>query len=207
MFAEIVPDTSGRTGEAFPGHMLNVWMAEKEQDAYLKFNSTRPIHYKVINEDEKILGNSRGFLIFTEKTIYPVNPSGALYQGSASWAKYNIASTIRKESELDGSIPVDATDVGNAIIDFEEFLSDNEPVRRQDIVTWISCGIWHIPHLEDIPHTVALGMPVGFTVKPHNYFSKDPLYDLHNSWDAGKPLNDPGVCGIMREGESLAFFR
>eukprot|EP00916_Digyalum_oweni_P027460 GHVL01044923.1.p1 GENE.GHVL01044923.1~~GHVL01044923.1.p1 ORF type:complete len:1503 (-),score=284.84 GHVL01044923.1:2719-7227(-) len=200
-FDEVVADEQIRVGEAFPGHMINRTIIETEKEAAYQFDHVKPIHYMIVNEDQSFLGNKRSVHISTKKSITILQKKSPLYVGAGSWAKYNIATTIRKESELDASIPQDATDVIHAIIDLDEYIDDNESIRRKDLVTWVSCGIWHIPHLEDIPHTVSLGAVLSFTVKPINYFPKDPLFDLHNSWDDGKPNNDPGICGVMREGE------
>ena len=44
----------------------------------------------------------------------------------------------------------------------------------QDQVTWVTMGIHHIPHMEDIPVTPTVGLQLEFFLLPYNYFDEDP---------------------------------
>ena len=44
----------------------------------------------------------------------------------------------------------------------------------QDQVTWVSMGIHHIPHMEDLPATPTVGLELKFYLLPNNFFDEDP---------------------------------
>ena len=44
----------------------------------------------------------------------------------------------------------------------------------QDQVTWVTMGIHHIPHMEDLPVTPTIGLELKFFLLPNNYFDEDP---------------------------------
>jgi len=73
---------------------------------------------------------------------------------------------------------------------------DNEEIRHSDVVTWVSDGLWHIPHIEDMPLTVAIGNTLGWMVKPANFYTEDPSMDLHNA--IAGDIKDPGTCAVIR---------
>lgn len=44
----------------------------------------------------------------------------------------------------------------------------------QDQVAWVTMGVHHIPHTEDIPVTTTPGLDLRFFLLPNNYFEADP---------------------------------
>jgi primary-amine oxidase len=54
----------------------------------------------------------------------------------------------------------------------------NRPIRNRDIVVWVNIGMHHFTRAEDLPV-----MPMvwhSFTLRPHNFFSRNPAIDLRN---------------------------
>ena len=44
----------------------------------------------------------------------------------------------------------------------------------QDLVTWVTLGTFHIPHLENTPNTATVGTKLSLFLSPFNYFPQDP---------------------------------
>ena len=42
------------------------------------------------------------------------------------------------------------------------------------MVAWITLGIFHIPHTEDVPIVQTTGVQMSFWLMPYNYFNEDP---------------------------------
>lgn len=47
-------------------------------------------------------------------------------------------------------------------------------VFLQDLVTWVTLGIFHIPHTENLPNTATVGTHLALLLTPFNYFPQDP---------------------------------
>jgi primary-amine oxidase len=55
-------------------------------------------------------------------------------------------------------------------------------VRNQDIVVWVNMGMHHLTRAEDLPV-----MPLiwkSFTLRPHNFFDRNPAIDLRTDFAA-----------------------
>ncbi|KAF8817906.1 MAM domain-containing protein [Cardiosporidium cionae] len=180
----------------FGAHMIKQWFAESEEQATLIFNGTRALKYFVVNENRTSYGNVAGFEIKSLQNIAVQQPRFEAYSGPVSWTKYSIFSTVRKDSELDASLPRDNKYADAPAVDVDNYIQDMENIRHQDIVTWVTSGMWHIPVVEDMPLTTSIGNTLGFRSKPSNFFTEDPSMDLHNSMSGD--VHDPGVCAILR---------
>jgi hypothetical protein len=44
----------------------------------------------------------------------------------------------------------------------------------QDLVTWVTLGTFHIPHLENTPNTATTGTTLSLFLAPFNFFPEDP---------------------------------
>eukprot|EP00921_Rhytidocystis_pertsovi_P012274 GHVQ01019864.1.p1 GENE.GHVQ01019864.1~~GHVQ01019864.1.p1 ORF type:complete len:1741 (+),score=301.52 GHVQ01019864.1:150-5372(+) len=185
-----------------PGaHSVKDWFAEREIDAALRLNSTRPLHYFVVNEDHHVYGNLGGYFIQLRPSIAIPQPDFEVYSGPAAWTKYRIFSHVRKDGELDATLPRDNKYASRPATDVDRYIEDNEIIRHRDVVTWISDGIWHLPHIEDMPLTVAIGNTLGWLVKPSNFYTEDPSMDLHNA--IAGDIKDPGTCAVIRQELSI----
>ena len=51
----------------------------------------------------------------------------------------------------------------------------------QDLVAWITMGVHHIPHTEDLPVTPTPTMDLSFYLTPYNYFEEDPAISSLNA--------------------------
>jgi diamine oxidase len=84
-------------------------------------------------------------------------------------------------------------------VDFRKFLADNESIVNQDLVAWITTGLMHIPHSEDIPTTPTTGSTAGFLILPFNYFDEDPSMGSTNAVFI-KPIDSKYTASVNRFG-------
>jgi len=191
MWTEVVPD-----GLRQGALKVNRWFPKTETEAFWKMNGSRPLHYMIVNEKKGYYGNIGGYLVKPFQSVNIPVPDYEIYAGPAAWSKYKIATTVFKYGELDVTLPRDNKYAKKPAVDLDNYIEDDEPIRHQDLVSWISDGIWHIPFIEDFPLTVPIGNTLGFMVKPGNLFPEDPSMDLSNAI-GGQP-QDPGMCAVVR---------
>ena len=85
-----------------------------------------------------------------------------------------MAVTKYKKTEERSSSMYNQNDLYDPVVNFRGFIDDDEVIVNQDLVSWISVGLTHIPHSEDIPNTATPGNSAGFFLRPFNYFDEDP---------------------------------
>lgn len=93
---------------------------------------------------------------------------------AARWAKYPLAVSRYKDNELSSSSVYANQGPRNPVVDLESFLTDNDTMDNEDIVAWVTMGVHHIPHTEDVPSTTTTGSQFKFYLLPFNYFSECP---------------------------------
>lgn len=57
----------------------------------------------------------------------------------------------------------------------------DRPIRNQDIVVWINLGMHHLTRAEDLPVMPTIWH--SFTLRPHNFFNRNPAIDLRKDSD------------------------
>jgi hypothetical protein len=62
---------------------------------------------------------------------------------NANWARYNLAVSLRKESEPESSSMWNLHLPGAPTVDFHRFF-DGENISQQDLVAWINVGMHHL---------------------------------------------------------------
>ena len=67
------------------------------------------------------------------------------------------------------------------VVDFEQFTADNESGVNEDLVAWVTVGVMHVPHSEDIPSTATPANSASFYLRPYNYFDEDPSMASHDA--------------------------
>ncbi|KAL8559025.1 hypothetical protein ACOMHN_039780 [Nucella lapillus] len=63
-----------------------------------------------------------------------------------------------------------------------------------DLVTWVTLGTYHIPHLENTPNTATVGTTLSLFLSPFNFFPRDPSMASRDAVrvsprDRGQPLD------------------
>nr|BAG59239.1 unnamed protein product [Homo sapiens] len=120
---------------------------------------THLVHYRV---DLDVAGTKNSFQTLQMKLE------------NITWARYPLAVTKYRESELCSSSIYHQNDPWDPPVVFEQFLHNNENIENEDLVAWVTVGFLHIPHSEDIPNTATPGNSVGFLLRPFNFFPEDP---------------------------------
>ncbi|XP_072549847.1 retina-specific copper amine oxidase [Salminus brasiliensis] len=101
-------------------------------------------------------------------------PESEPEERSMSWARYKVAITKHKDKEQTSSSLFGQNYMWEPVVDFSNYIADDESIQNQDLVAWVTAGFLHIPHAEDIPNTVTVGNGGGVLLRPHNYFDEDP---------------------------------
>lgn len=112
------------------------------------------------------------------KQLLPENVGN---EPAMAWMRYQMAVTKRKEDERTSSTIYSLMDSLSPVVNFEEFLNDDENIVDEDLVAWVSMGVQHIPHTEDLPVTHTPGMDLSFFLLPYNYFPEDPAMGSRDS--------------------------
>ena len=68
---------------------------------------------------------------------------------NANWARYNLAVSLRKESEPSSSSMWNLHLPGAPTVDFHRFF-DGENISQQDLVAWINVGMHHLVRISTI---------------------------------------------------------
>eukprot|EP01068_Selenidium_serpulae_P012488 Selendium_serpulae@DN5829_c0_g1_i2.p2 len=135
-------------------------------------------------------------MLKTLKSITIEQPDFEVYSGPAAWTHRPISTSVFKYDELDVTLPRDNKYAKRPAVDLDLYFDDDESVRHADVVTWISCGVWHIPVIEDFPQTVPIGNALGFLAKTANLWPEDTSMNLRNA--LGGTAQDVGTCAVVR---------
>lgn len=85
-----------------------------------------------------------------------------------------MAVTKYRENETCSSSIYNQLDPYSPEVDFQKFYQDDDNIRNEDLVAWVTVGLMHMPHTEDIPNTATSGNTASFYLRPYNYFEEDP---------------------------------
>ncbi|KAH3794166.1 retina-specific copper amine oxidase-like [Dreissena polymorpha] len=187
---------SGQSVEAYQSH-TNI----TQKPGYFFFNHTRylvpeileheqgftsnplkPKYFTIVNENERnVWGVKRGYRVIPYSTMAENLPEEHLMFHAWNHLRNQVYVTRRKDEEQHGTAswyglqhPVGATGgVGDAL--------NNETIRNEDLVLWITEKFLHAPTSEDLPMTI--NVKSGFKLKPFNYFDRTPVFDVRAHYD------------------------
>ncbi|XP_070281049.1 diamine oxidase [copper-containing]-like [Myotis yumanensis] len=146
----------------------------RERQAAFRFGQTLPKYLLFTSPMENRWGHQRSYRLQIHSMAEQVLPPGWQEERAFTWARYPLAVTKYRESELCSSSIYNQLDPWDPPVVFEEFLQNNENIEEEDLVAWVTVGFLHIPHSEDIPNTATPGNSVGFMLRPFNFFPEDP---------------------------------
>ena len=66
-------------------------------------------------------------------------------------------------------------------LDFRNYLLDDDSILNEDLVAWVTIGVMHVPHSEDLPNTATAANSANFFIRPFNYFDEDPSIGSTNA--------------------------
>jgi hypothetical protein len=96
---------------------------------------------------------------------------------SPGFANWGVIATVRKDNEPDSSVIYSQADLAHAPVRLQTFV-DGEAARNQDLVAWVSSGLYHIPISEDAPVTPTVYNHLGFMLVPFNYHNENAAMDM-----------------------------
>ncbi|XP_030709540.1 diamine oxidase [copper-containing] [Globicephala melas] len=146
----------------------------RERQAAFLFRQTLPKYLLFTSPEKNPWGHKRSYRLQIHSMADQVLPPGWQEERAVTWARYPLAVTKYRESELCSSSVYNQNDPWDPPVVFEEFLHNNENIEDEDLVAWVTVGFLHIPHSEDIPNTATPGNSVGFLLRPFNFFPEDP---------------------------------
>ncbi|XP_008686877.1 amiloride-sensitive amine oxidase [copper-containing] [Ursus maritimus] len=146
----------------------------RERQAAFRFGQTLPKYLLFTSAEENRWGHKRSYRLQVHSMADQALPVGWQMERAVTWARYPLAVTKYRESEACSSSIYNQNDPWDPPVVFEEFLHNNENIKNEDLVAWVTVGFLHIPHSEDIPNTATPGNSVGFLLRPFNFFPEDP---------------------------------
>ncbi|HYE31251.1 MAG TPA: tyramine oxidase [Methylomirabilota bacterium] len=158
----------------------NAFVAEqrvfgREKEARRKNSSAAHRHWAVVNPNQRTaLGHNAGFLIEPGATTLPFMKTSALPRQIAGFVDYQFFATRYSPEELyaAGDFPSQALKRENVLT----FGENNESIFNEDVVTWVTLGLTHIPRPEEFPVMPAAKATLKLT--PKGFFDRNPaLFD------------------------------
>ncbi|XP_061171211.1 putative amine oxidase [copper-containing] [Saccostrea echinata] len=173
-----------------------------EREAAFRYNFSQPRYHVFYNEENRDkFGNPKAYRLLLRGMSKNLFREGVGNEPGASWLRYQLAVTKRKETEQYSSSKYATFDGEDRVVNFESFIGD-EPILQEDLVAWVTLGIQHIPHTDEVPIMQTVGGDVSFFLLPFNYFPKDPSFGIRDS--VGIYYNDPkGPLNVLSNMEGV----
>ncbi|KAH9489191.1 hypothetical protein Btru_044455 [Bulinus truncatus] len=142
----------------------------------------RPEFLLVHNDKNRTKSNGiKGYRIALSGASKQYLPDSQGNEQAITWARHQLVVTKHKDEEFSSSSNYAMFDGADPVVDFSNFYLDDDNIVDEDVVVWLTCGMHHIPHTEDLPVTPAVGNHLSFFLLPHNYFPSDPATQSRDS--------------------------
>ncbi|KAK3098052.1 hypothetical protein FSP39_015608 [Pinctada imbricata] len=146
-----------------------------EKAAAYKFNFDTPKYHIFYNNlVNNNYGNPKSYRVLMKGISKQILPENEGNEPAGAWSRYQMAVTKHSDKERTSSSLYAIFDAEKPVVDFQSYIDNNDTLTDEDLVAWISLGIQHIPHTEDLPVTHTPGMDLSFFLLPYNYFPEDP---------------------------------
>lgn len=154
--------------------VLHRRLRKNETEAVYHYNFDKPTCMNFFNKDNvNSFGLHRGYRIQIRDMMKQMYPESWPVVKGAAWSLNQMTVTKRKEKEEKSSSIYNQQDMVDPVLDFSQYV-DGENIVDEDLVAWVTMGMMHIPHSEDIPNTATPGSAASFLLRPFNYFDEDP---------------------------------
>lgn len=145
-----------------------------ENDAVYHYNFETPTILNFFNKAEKNkYGVYRGYRIQIQDMMKQIYPESWPMVKGAAWSLNQMTVTKQKDTEERSSCIYNQLDMVDPVLDFGKFI-DNESIDDVDLVAWVTMGLMHVMHSEDVPNTATPGNSASFYLRPFSYFNEDP---------------------------------
>ena len=146
-----------------------------EMAAAYTYDFETPSYLNFYNGAAKnIHGVPRGYRVQLNSFMKQMYPKNWSYTRAIQWTYNQLVVTKYKKNETRSSSIYNQMNFFDPMIDFSQFIDDNEDINNEDLVSWVTVGVMHFPHSEDIPTTTTPANSAGFYLRPYNYFDEDP---------------------------------
>ena len=168
------------TNRWFPGYrhiqkVVRPRQKSTEKAALYRYNFDHPKYLNFYSEtDRNKMGVKRGYRVQINSAMKQMYPEDWPLTNGTSWMFNQMAVTKHKDTEERSSSMYIQNDPYDPAVDFRKFYEDDENIENKDLVAWVTLGLMHIPHSEDIPNTGTAANSVNFFLRPYNYFDEDP---------------------------------
>ncbi|XP_076465494.1 putative amine oxidase [copper-containing] [Babylonia areolata] len=149
-------------------------LKRRESEACYHYNFTTPKYLLVSGGNVSDLGHRRSYRVLARGMSPPLLPPEDGFEPSVPWARCQVAVTRHKDSEAASSSIYAMWDARDPVVNFTSYMADDESIEDQDLVTWVTLGTYHIPHLENTPNTATVGTTLSLYLTPFNFFPSDP---------------------------------
>jgi len=178
----IFDDRNKEAKKGLPMMYIDQERVDREgKDSCYNVDPSQPTSFLFVKEGvsgQNQWGMPRAYGIQLGHTIIQ-SVKSAPWLGSNEWTKYNVAVTVRKDSEMKSGYPLyDGQGAANPIVNFDSYINDESLVNK-DLVAWVMVGSVHIPSAEDVPVTPTVHSSNEFFIRPINYFDESPVTDLY----------------------------
>ena len=154
--------------------VLHRRLRKTENEAVYRYNFDTPSLLNFFNAGKKnSFGVHRGYRIHIRDVMKQVLPESWPMVKGAAWSLNQLHVTKRKESEEKSSCIYNQQDMADPVLDFSKYI-DGDSIEQEDLVAWVTLGLMHIMHSEDIPNTATPGNSASFLLRPFSYFDEDP---------------------------------
>ncbi|KAK7496907.1 hypothetical protein BaRGS_00011887 [Batillaria attramentaria] len=177
-----------------------------EMEAVYDFNFDTPKYHIVYNNEEKTKYDvPRSYRLHMAGISKQLLPEGLSNERTLPWARHQLAVTVQKDDEQVSSSPYAMFDSFQPVTNFTKYFADDESIRDQDLVFWITLGTHHIPHTEDLPVTPTPGGHLNFFLLPYNYFPECPSVSSRDNIrvDYVKPFEASEGLRVERNGNKV----
>ena len=162
--------------------VLSHSLKKTEQEAIYHNNFDHPKYLNFFSEGNvNAMGVNRGYRVHIRDMMKQMYPKEWELVRGAAWSLNQMTVTKRKEKEEKSSSIYNQNSLYNPVVDFANFTADNENIVNEDLVAWVTVGMMHIPHSEDIPNTATAANSASFFLRPYNYFDEDPSMASHDA--------------------------
>ena len=154
--------------------VLHRRLKKNETEAVYHYEFDKPTSMNFINKNKlNSYGVHRGIRVQIRDMMKQMYPESWPVVRGAMWSLNQLTVTKRKETEEKSSCIYNQQDMVDPVLDFSRYV-DGENIEDEDLVAWVTMGMIHIPHSEDIPNTATPGSSASFLLRPFNYFDEDP---------------------------------
>ena len=145
-----------------------------EVHAATEFNFDKPKYHIVYNDKaSNRYGSHRAYRI-DHRAMSKYLLDGVDVTEAAGWAKYQMAVTKYDDIEETSSSIYAQNEPWDPVLDFRRFVEDDDSIVDEDLVFWLTAGVHHIPHSEDVPSTATPANQFSMFLRPFNYFHECP---------------------------------